>query len=153
MNFESVFQLLGHTIKKVSVKNDFINMKDEGDLLRQVDFSHETREAQTDGPFQAGVVTLTIKVDIRKKEGRKIVNRFEGSFEIEGYFSGPENMDAEAFRNMLNINGSAALYSIARGFLISLSSQVLNEGRVLLPLVNFVARQNSEAENSEPSAP
>lgn len=43
------------------------------------------------------------------------------------------------FKDMLKINGITSLYSIARGFIQSTTSQTLTSGSVLLPMFNVVA--------------
>ena len=58
---------------------------------------------------------------------------------IEGCFNAPSEMGEETFKNMLEVNGITSLYSIARGFVQSTSSQTLLTGSVLLPMINVVA--------------
>lgn len=57
---------------------------------------------------------------------------------IEGVFSAPATIDDEEFLGLLNVNGGAALYSIARAKIESISSLTYMEGKILLPLVNIV---------------
>ena len=79
-----------------------------------------------------GVLTLKVLARVTGNNDKK----FEISILLEGFFVG-ENMDLENFTKMLVTNGSAALYSIARAQILSLSSQSLAGGEFILPMVNF----------------
>ena len=57
---------------------------------------------------------------------------------IEGAFSSPAEVSDEEFMGLLNINGGAALYSIARAKIEAISSLTYAEGKILLPMVNII---------------
>ena len=59
-------------------------------------------------------------------------------FVIEGVFSTPASVSDNDFMTLLNINGGAALYSIARAKIEAISSLIYAEGKVLLPMVNII---------------
>ena len=66
----------------------------------------------------------------------------DGSFSvtsiIRGAFQGAPALSENAFNDMLTINGCAALYSIIRGTISIISTQLFSNGNIVLPLVNFV---------------
>lgn len=68
---------------------------------------------------------------------------------IEGVFSTDSSVDDESFLELLNINGGAALYSIARAKIEAFSSMIYNEGKLLLPMINIVQYFNERSESEE----
>ena len=67
---------------------------------------------------------------------------------IEGAFSSPAEVSDEEFMGLLNINGGAALYSIARAKIEAISSLTYAEGKILLPMVNII-QYYKERNNSD----
>ena len=67
---------------------------------------------------------------------------------IEGAFSSPAEISDEDFMGLLNINGGAALYSIARAKIEAISSLTYAEGKILLPMVNII-QYYKERNNSD----
>ena len=57
----------------------------------------------------------------------------------------------EEFFTTLWLNGSTALYSIARGKIETISTAVLNNGKIVLPMVNMIEllKAQFEAEDAE----
>lgn len=70
---------------------------------------------------------------------------------IEGLFSSPSTMPDDKFLELLNINGGAALYSVARAKIEAVSGLVYNEGKLLLPMINVVQyyQEKNKKENIE----
>ena len=57
---------------------------------------------------------------------------------IEGVFSSPADISDDEFMSLLNINGGAALYSIARAKIETISSLTYSDGKILLPMINII---------------
>lgn len=57
-----------------------------------------------------------------------------------------EDADLEEFKGLVAINGAAALIGIARGKIESISANILNNGKILLPFINVLEYYNSEVE-------
>lgn len=57
---------------------------------------------------------------------------------LDGKFSGKAGIADDKFLNLLNINGGAALYSIARSKIEALSGLVYEEGKIMLPMINII---------------
>lgn len=68
---------------------------------------------------------------------------------IEGCFTAPDEIGEELFKKMLQINGITSLYSIARGFIQSTTSQTLMTGNVLLPMFNVAQYSRDLNEQNE----
>lgn len=132
----SDFQIIGSTIKNVKIRNDFLSLSNGNNVKRKIDVSHllGNIELVEDGQVLSGTIILNIKVNI--SENKK---KYNLDMAIEGCFNAPSEMGEETFKNMLEVNGITSLYSIARGFVQSTSSQTLLTGSVLLPMINVVA--------------
>ena len=58
--------------------------------------------------------------------------------QIEGAFLSKENADEEAFKELVIVNGAAALIGIARGKIEAISAYIFNNGKVVIPFVNVI---------------
>lgn len=144
----SDFQIIGSSVKNLKIKNDFISLGNGNNIKRKIDISHYvvTIEKIEEGTILSGTVILNIKVNISEKK-----RKYNLDMAIEGCFNAPVEMGEETFNNMLQVNGITSLYSIARGFVQSTSSQTLASGYVLLPMLNVVAYSRDLNENSKES--
>lgn len=132
----SDFQIIGSSVKNLKIKNDFIALGNGKNIKKKIDISHcivAVEEIEEDA-FLSGTIILNIKVNISEKK-----RKYNLDMAIEGCFHAPAEMGEETFRSMLQVNGITSLYSIARGFVQSTSSQTLASGYVLLPMLNVVA--------------
>lgn len=57
---------------------------------------------------------------------------------MEGIFSCSVTLEDEQFLNMLNINGAAALYSIMRAKIETISGMIYETGKIALPMINII---------------
>lgn len=133
--FLSDFQIIGSTIKSVKIKNDFLSLSNNNNMKRKIDISHLLGDIDLieDGQFYSGTIILNIKVNISQNK-----NKYNVDISIEGCFNAPSEIGEETFKSMLELNGIASLYSIARAFVQSTTSQTLLAGSVLLPMINVV---------------
>ncbi|MEG1470311.1 MAG: hypothetical protein RSC31_06670 [Anaerovoracaceae bacterium] len=68
--------------------------------------------------------------------------------EIEGCFELESSNDENLLKEMLQINGSAALYSVARGIISSVTSHMCTNGTVLIPMLNmYELKSESKSSN------
>ncbi len=144
----SEFQIVGSTIKNVKIRNDFLSLSNGNNIKRKIDVSHMLGniELLEDEQVFSGTIILNIKVNI--SESKK---KYNLDMAIEGCFNAPATMGEKTFKNMLQVNGITSLYSIARGFVQSTSSQTLLNGSVLLPMINVVAYSKDLNADSEES--
>lgn len=83
-----------------------------------------------------GKLLMQINVSVMPENADLAPDTFE--LVIEGIFSSPANLSDDEFMGLLNVNGGAALYSIARAKLEAISSLTYSEGKILLPMVNII---------------
>ena len=57
---------------------------------------------------------------------------------VKGLFKTSNEVSDEKFMELLNINGGAALFSIARSKIEVLSSLTYAEGKIVIPMINII---------------
>lgn len=135
------FQLIATSIKTIEFSNTFISFQqDEEELKKSFDVSYEVDEIFIENQQQTilGTITLEVTALIESTEAEM---KFEMA--IQGCFASEENLEEEAFRNMLELNGCATLYSIARAMILSISSQACYGAHILLPMINVFKLKDS----------
>ena len=137
---KSPFRFMASHILELHIDNTYIKLDDSPNNHKYVDVSHEIPEIVEQDDGWIGLVELTIKVNISEDNDSADdmpPSKYALDMRIEGGFTAGKDMPKDDFEQMLHVNGTAALYSIARGFIISTSSQTLVGGQVVLPLLNF----------------
>lgn len=138
------FQLLGTRIVELKVSNDFVyvDLNDE-DIERTIEVSYDL-----DTPFRfddgklAGKAIVEIVASLKKEELLMDVQLI-----LEGCFVLEDDDAEETLNEMLATSGTAALYSIGRGIISGITSQVCVNGTLLLPMVNmFELKEKTEHE-------
>lgn len=132
---KSDFQFIGNQIKKVSLKNDFVTLPNYEDLKLTLDTEYEVLENVIDDEAKRrfSILDLTVKAEAKDKQKHKLSIQVC----VSGCFTATTDTSTDDFDAMLSLNGCAALYSIARALILSLSSQSLNGGQLIIPMVNF----------------
>lgn len=145
-NYISEFQIIGSSIKSLTIKNDYIALPTNNSVKRKIDISHEIQsiENNEESMLLTGIVILNIKVLISHEK-----KKYRLDMSIEGCFNAPNGIGENTFTDMLNVNGITSLYSIARGFAQSVSAQTLVDGNILLPMLNVVAYSKNINEETE----
>ena len=142
----SDFQILGHSIKALSIENEFIYMDSTDDnLQRELNVSYELSDP-FDPTFEndsiGGCVTLHINTRTYNDEYTASIH-----LELEGGFILKGSKSVDQLNDMLSVNGCAALYSIGRGIISGITSQMAVDGTgtIMLPLINaFELRHEDE---------
>ena len=141
----SDFTIIGNSIRKLKIRNDFVVLPDNKDTKRKIDVSHRIESIDITEEELSGILTLNVKVTISSGKDKFVVD-----LSIEGCFIAPLEMGEETFTDMLQLNGLTSLYSIARGFVQSTTSQTLISGSILLPMFNVAAySKDLDANDSE----
>ncbi|MBQ7809700.1 MAG: hypothetical protein IJ346_01875 [Clostridia bacterium] len=81
---------------------------------------------------------LLLQIDISVKQDDNDLEADTFAFVVEGVFSSDASIEDDRFLELLNINGGAALYSIARAKIEAMSSLIYSEGKLLLPMINII---------------
>lgn len=147
--FESSFQFLGSKVNKFSQTNDFYSMTADMDLDRTIDIEYSTSSIDEKDSRFYGALTLYIKIDVKEKQRNNPKKKYKGTLEIVGFFAANREIGKETFAKMLEVNGCASLFSVARAFFISVSAQSMLDGQITLPLLNIVNMSKKKSENNQ----
>lgn len=142
-NIVSDFQILGTNIKTLNLTNDFIYFQDNNeDIDRKVGINYEILDIHQSHDKLIGTLLFMIDLDITDKS-REDHNQIHLSLEIEGGFYS-SNLDQNVFKQMIEINGVASLFSIARSFILSVTSQAIPGSQIVIPMINVTKIKKSK---------
>lgn len=137
MNIDNVkanLQMVGTRIVSLDMKNMFVFIENTNENInRKIDVSYNVDEPFAHPAGQGEymcTVRLNVAIEIEQKGKKATINLV-----TEGAFVSDEN-DKDTLREMSSINGAAALYSIARGIIASITGQMCEGGAVLIPMLN-----------------
>lgn len=130
----SDFRIIGTSVKNLNIKNNFIILNDEDkSIKRSFSLNHEIINISENTDCIIGVLDLNLKINISLNNLKtNIILLLEGCFS-----SSDKNKDN--FEKMLEINGVTALYSIARSYILSISSLIYASGKITLPMLNVIS--------------
>ena len=125
-------KLVGTTIKEISVENNIVNVQKEAKKSFRVNINEPSFENIDEGLFSQ--MAIDFEVEIEQTEDRN----FKLELSLEGAFLSEKNTEEEDFKQLVIINGAAALISIARGKIESITSNIFDSGKVVIPFVNVI---------------
>ena len=125
-------KLVGSTIKEISVENNIVNVQKEAKRSFGLNINEPSFENIDEGLFSQ--MAIDFEVEIEQAEDRN----FKLELSLEGAFLSEKNTEEEDFKQLVIINGAAALISIARGKIESITSNIFDSGKVVIPFVNVI---------------
>ena len=125
-------KLVGTTIKEISVENNIVNVQKEAKRSFGLNINEPSYENIDEGIFKQ--MAIDFEVEIEQTEDRN----FKLELSLEGAFLSEKNTEEEDFKQLVIINGAAALISIARGKIESITSNIFDSGKVVIPFVNVI---------------
>ena len=125
-------KLVGTTIKEISVENNIVNVQKEAKRSFGLNINEPSFENIDEGLFSQKAIDF--EVEIEQAEDRN----FKLELSLEGAFLSEKNTEEEDFKQLVIINGAAALISIARGKIESITSNIFDSGKVVIPFVNVI---------------
>ena len=125
-------KLVGTTIKEISVENNIVNVQKEAKRSFGLNINEPSFENIDEGLFSQ--MAIDFEVEIEQAEARN----FKLELSLEGAFLSEKNTEEEDFKQLVIINGAAALISIARGKIESITSNIFDSGKVVIPFVNVI---------------
>ena len=144
----SDFQFVGSRVCELSVKNDFVFFPENSSLSKNIDVSYEIVDISTDDTSVLGILNLYVTCKISEVETDKVdTNNCNIYLALNGCFISGTKTDSNIFKQMLSVNGCAALYSIARSFIMSLSAQISINCNIVLPMINTFRLVEKSEEN------
>ena len=115
-------KLVGTTIKEISVENNIVNVQKEAKRSFGLNINEPSFENIDEGLFSQMAIDFEVEIELS----------------LEGAFLSEKNTEEEDFKQLVIINGAAALISIARGKIESITSNIFDSGKVVIPFVNVI---------------
>jgi hypothetical protein len=122
-------RLVGTAIKKLNIENNIADIGYNG--KNNFGFNINEPEFKTGSDYVMANMLIDFEIEISYGEQScKIQMTMEGAFVSNG------TIDLDSFKNMVIINGAAALIGIARGKIEAISGNIFNNGKITIPFVN-----------------
>ena len=139
------FQLMGTTIIFLQVSNNFIHIENLQELEKKFNVEYEILNITTDADNHFAKIQIHINVQIDSAESETM----EVELILEGAFIATSEMPVEVFKEFVNLNGCATLYSIARSIIISITSQTCSGGQIILPMINLSKLEEKNPDDND----
>ena len=138
---------LNATVHNIEITNNASELLESSKKSFGLDIKYNAPIIRDDKKYGGLLLEINISVEHEDPE----VEDDSIKLIMEGLFSASSTIDDERFLEMLNINGGAALYSVARAKIEAFSSLVYDEGKLLLPMINMIQyyQEKCKKENRE----
>lgn len=123
-------RLLGTSIKELIVENNIVDLMQDEKRSFSININDPVFHTFKDEKYAK--ISIDIEIEIKQMDESmcKIKLSIEGAFLSEGV--------QEDFANLVMINGAAALIGIARGKIESITGNIFNNGKVIIPFINVL---------------
>lgn len=125
---------INSVIHRVEVKSDMVKISNDTKKSFGLDVKCSAPVVKDDLKF--GKLLMQVDVLLFKDDESLDPDTFK--IVIEGIFKTTAAIPDEKFMELLNVNGGAALFSIARSKIETLSSLTYSEGKIVLPMINML---------------
>lgn len=125
-------ELVGTTIKSLTVRNSITDIEKEAKRSFGLSINEPHFEETEDGVFSQ--LTIDFEIEIKQSEEQK----FKMELALEGAFLSEKGADSKNFKQLVAVNGAAAVISIARGKIETITSNIFNNGKITVPFVNVI---------------
>ena len=128
----SGIRLIGSTIKNLKVDNNIVDVDKE--CKRSFGLNINEPEFQSVDNRVAAQMTIDFEVEIIQAEEQ----RCKIEISLEGAFLSEAEPIEDEFKQLVAINGAAAIIGLARGKLETITSNIFNNGKISIPFVNVL---------------
>lgn len=157
MNAKDCFasmQYIDSAVLSLNIKNDYIffDVEDDTELTLDVDYNVNEIEKCDKGY----IATLTLKIDWNascpeNNASMNLITQGAFLFEIEGDVD--EDEIRKGITEKLSLNGVSTMYSICRGKITSIFSQMCSGRTLNLPMINVIALYEKKQNESKEEKP
>ncbi|MBQ3014218.1 MAG: hypothetical protein IJD75_03645 [Clostridia bacterium] len=137
MDFNKItaeLDFVGSSVHNVEIKSDMIRISNSTKKSFGLDIKCSKPLVKDNEKF--GKLLMQVEVSLFKEDEELEPDSFK--IVIEGIFKASNETSDEKFMELLNVNGGAALFSIARSKIEMLSSMTYAEGKIVLPMINII---------------
>ena len=132
--------LVGVTVSSLKIENGIVSVESESKKLFGMNIN-EPRLEEIDGNWLSQLsIDFDIKIEQAEEENCKIELSLEGAFIVS------KDYDEEKCKELVGVNGAAALIGIARGKIEAISASIFNDGKIVIPFVNVIEYYKSVRE-------
>ena len=128
----SGIRLIGSTIKNLKVDNNIVDVDKE--CKRSFGLNINEPEFQSVDNRVAAQMTIDFEVEIIQSEEQ----RCKIEISLEGEFLSEAEPIEDEFKQLVAINGAAAIIGLARGKLEAITANIFNNGKISIPFVNVL---------------
>ena len=128
----SGIRLIGSTIKNLKVDNNIVDVDKE--CKRSFGLSINEPEFQSIDNRVAAQMTIDFEVEIIQAEEQ----RCKIEISLEGAFLSEAEPIEDEFKQLVAVNGAAAIIGLARGKLEAITANIFNNGKISIPFVNVL---------------
>lgn len=125
-------RLIGSTIKALNVDNTIVDIDKEGKRSFGLNINEPLFQEIEDKI--AAQMTIDFEVEVTQGEEQ----RCKIELTLEGAFLSGKNPSEDDFRQLVAINGAAAIIGLARGKLEAITGNIFNSGKISIPFVNVL---------------
>lgn len=133
----SGIKLIGTTIKSISVNNNIVDIDREAKRNFGLNINEPYFEMVEDGFFSQMIIDFIVEVEQSGEQTFKL------QMSLEGAFLSCNQVDESRFKQLVNVNGAAAIIGIARGKIEAITANIFNSGKIVIPFVNVMEYYNS----------
>lgn len=127
------FQMTANRIRGLTISNDFVSLEGAGELSHTLDIDYSIEDEREYHTKRVGIVSLMVSMTTDSDTEKSLSCHLS----LEGCFASPaSDVSDKEFHVLLKANGCAALYSVARAIIMSITSQALAGGQIILPMIN-----------------
>lgn len=131
-------ELVGTTIKNLSVENDIVDIKKDARRNFGLNINEPYFETIEDGFFSQMIIDFQIEIEQADNHKCKI------DLSLEGAFVSETGVEEENFKQLVMVNGAAAIVGIARGKIEAITANIFNNGKIVIPFVNIIDYYKSQ---------
>lgn len=124
-------ELAGTTVRKLIIDNSIIDIEKEGKRSFGLYINEPQFQKEEDTFFARMIIDFEVEIKQLEKQQCKI------QLSMEGVFTSKE-ITEEAFKELVVVNGAAALIGIARGKIEAISANIFNNGKIVIPFINVI---------------
>lgn len=135
-------ELVGTTIKNISVENSIVDVEREAKRNFGLNINEPYFESVGDAFFSQ--MTIDFKVEVEQSEEQK----FKLEMSLEGAFLSTDEVDEKTFKQLVGVNGAAAIIGMARGKIEAITANIFNNGKVVIPFVNVIDYYKNTTEDN-----
>ena len=128
----SGIRLIGSTIKNLKVDNNIVDVDKE--CKRSFGLNINEPEFQSVDNRVAAQMTIDFEVEIIQSEEQ----RCKIEISLEGAFLSEVAPIEDEFKQLVAINGAAAIIGLARGNFEAITANIFNNGKISIPFVNVL---------------